>query len=495
MAIGNTGGDGVSIRYDCDDAARVSAFSGWADGTAVEVLAEGRGRCAGWLWLEADGVTSWVREQYVVGFAGDQASQSEAGLVIGNTGGDGVAHRNECDDAARLAVVGGWADGTAVEVAAVGRGACDGWLWVEAAGVTSWVREQYVVEPPAAVEPAPAPEEAAAPADEAPADETPVPADETPVPADETPVPADETTAPADETPVPADETPADGTPAPADETPADETPSDPAPASRYVGVIGNTGGDGVSHRNECRDDARLSDIGGWADGTAVDVIEDGSGTCAGWLRVRANGVTSWVREQYVVDAATAATPAAAAATPAAAAASPAASPSAATPTSRSVGMIGNTSGEGVSHRNDCLDNARASVIGGWADGTEVEVLEDGSGRCAGWLWVQAFGATSWVREQYVVESGAAAPQRWRSVANTGGFGVSYRNDCRDDARVAAVGGWSDGAEVEVIEEGRGRCTGWVRVQADDVTSWVREEYLLAPRSPALPSTGGPWGE
>ncbi len=33
--------------------------------------------------------------------------------------------------------------------------------------------------------------------------------------------------------------------------------------------------------------------------------------------------------------------------------------------------------------------------------------------------------------------------------------------------------------EVEVLETGTGRCDGWLRVQADDVTSWVREAYVV----------------
>ena len=157
--------------------------------------------------------------------------------------------------------------------------------------------------------------------------------------------------------------------------------------------VIGNTGGDGVSHRSECSDEARVSEIGGWPDGTEVVLLEEGSGPCAGWLRVRAGGVTSWVREEYVVESSDgmAATPLA-------------------------VLVIGNTGGEGVSHRNECSDDARVSEIGGWRDGTEVELLEEGSGPCAGWLRVQADAVTSWVREEYVVQSVAAAP----SVPNVG---------------------------------------------------------------------------
>ena len=101
-------------------------------------------------------MTSWVREQYVANYTSDAAAQPP-GQVIGDTGGDGVSHRNVCEDDARLSAIGGWADGTTVEVIAVGRGPCDGWLWVETDTVSSWVRDQYVVEPAAAPEPTPTP--------------------------------------------------------------------------------------------------------------------------------------------------------------------------------------------------------------------------------------------------------------------------------------------------------------------------------------------------
>ena len=66
-AIGNTDGDGVSLRDDCDDAARFSApGEGWPEGQAIEVIEVGSDRCEGWLLTQADGVASWVREEYVV---------------------------------------------------------------------------------------------------------------------------------------------------------------------------------------------------------------------------------------------------------------------------------------------------------------------------------------------------------------------------------------------------------------------------------------------
>ena len=141
--IGNTGGVGVSHRNDCADGARLPRF-GWAEGDAVEVLGEGVGRCAGWLRVRADGVASWVREEYVSGFAGALPDTPRRVFrAIGDTGGVGVSHRHDCADEARLPRF-GWAEGDAVEVLAAGHGRCADWLLVRAGGVTSWVREQYL---------------------------------------------------------------------------------------------------------------------------------------------------------------------------------------------------------------------------------------------------------------------------------------------------------------------------------------------------------------
>ncbi|MXY15732.1 MAG: hypothetical protein F4Y57_01665, partial [Acidobacteria bacterium] len=87
------------------------------------------------------------------------------------------------------------------------------------------------------------------------------------------------------------------------DDTPARTSASGEAAAAEQQPrlVIGNTGGVGVSHRNDCADAARLPRFG-WHDGTVVEVVSEGQGRCAGWLSVRAaDGVTSWVREQYLV--------------------------------------------------------------------------------------------------------------------------------------------------------------------------------------------------
>ena len=67
-AIGNTDGDGVSLRDDCEDGARISApGQGWPEGQEIEVVEVGSGRCEGWILAQAGDVASWVRVEYVVG--------------------------------------------------------------------------------------------------------------------------------------------------------------------------------------------------------------------------------------------------------------------------------------------------------------------------------------------------------------------------------------------------------------------------------------------
>ena len=67
-----------------------------------------------------------------------------------------------------------------------------------------------------------------------------------------------------------------------------------------------------------------------------------------------------------------------------------------------------------------------------------------------------------------------------RAIGNSDGDGVSIRDDCEDGARISvAGGGWPEGQNIEVIEIGSGRCEGWLLAQADDVASWVREEYVV----------------
>lgn len=64
--------------------------------------------------------------------------------------------------------------------------------------------------------------------------------------------------------------------------------------------------------------------------------------------------------------------------------------------------------GTGISLRNDCQDGVRAG--GAWTDGTTVDVVEYGAGRCAGWSKTTTGSATSWVRDEYL--QGLPPPDR-----------------------------------------------------------------------------------
>ncbi len=233
------------------------------------------------------------------------------------------------------------------------------------------------------------------------------------------------------------------------------------------VTVIGNTRSLGVSHRYDCRDDARHSLVGGWVDGTEVEMLGEGVGRCSGWFWAHAGDAGSWVRARFLVP-------------------SPAEALAMQAPPTRWI--IGNTGGLGVSHRNVCLDAARLSVVGGLLDGAEVEVVETGTGLCAGWLGVRAGEVTTWVRARYVREY--MPVPKW-VIRNTGGAGVSHRNECDDGARLSAIGGWRDGTMVDVQAQGVGVCAGWLLVEAHDVTSWVRERYVERLSMPVVPATGG----
>ena len=83
--------------------------------------------------------------------------------------------------------------------------------------------------------------------------------------------------------------------------TPTPEpTPSATARPENLLAIvyIAQTGGDGVSIRDACRDDARVP--GAWAEGSAVRVIEPGTGACDGWTYVAGPGEGSWVWDGYL---------------------------------------------------------------------------------------------------------------------------------------------------------------------------------------------------
>jgi hypothetical protein len=62
--------------------------------------------------------------------------------------------------------------------------------------------------------------------------------------------------------------------------------------------------------------------------------------------------------------------------------------------------------GTGISLRSDCTDAARAG--GAWTDNTQVDVVEYGAGRCAGWTRATTGSVTSWVRDEYLAGLPAA---------------------------------------------------------------------------------------
>jgi hypothetical protein len=54
---------GIALRSDCDDAARTGV--GWPEGQPTAQLEVGTGRSEGWSLVEADGLQSWVRNEYL----------------------------------------------------------------------------------------------------------------------------------------------------------------------------------------------------------------------------------------------------------------------------------------------------------------------------------------------------------------------------------------------------------------------------------------------
>ena len=74
------------------------------------------------------------------------------------------------------------------------------------------------------------------------------------------------------------------------------------APPENLLDIVyvGNTGGDGVSLRDACRDEARIP--GAWAEGTAVRIIDPGEGEGAGWTFVAGPGKGSWVSDGYLTE-------------------------------------------------------------------------------------------------------------------------------------------------------------------------------------------------
>ena len=109
---------------------------------------------------------------------------------------------------------------------------------------------------------------------------------------------------------VPAGATP---TPAGATPTPTGAVTSGSMPPQAFIANTGADGmgpdGPGVGHYRACvLDDFFRVPAGDdvesetrWPEGTAVSVLEIGKDKCFGWLLVGIDGMTTWVREEYVV--------------------------------------------------------------------------------------------------------------------------------------------------------------------------------------------------
>ena len=87
------------------------------------------------------------------------------------------------------------------------------------------------------------------------------------------------------------------------------------------------------------------------------------------------------------------------------------------------------------------------------------------------------------------------SPAQVRYVSDTGGVGVSHRDDCHDDARAGEVG-LPEGQRVLREARGINRCDGWSVVRVGGRQSWVRTGYLSEdpPQAPATrpPPTPAP---
>ena len=149
-------------------------------------------------------------------------------------------------------------------------------------------------------------------------------------------------------------------------------------------------------------------------------------------------------------------------------------------------GVIVDSGLVGVYHRNDCREDAAILSQFGWLEGDAIEILSDGAGRCADWVYAQGpDGIESWVHSRYIDESASAEPSTVAAtsntdavVVNTANQGIALRSDCRAAARLDRTG-WSEGQSLTLLREGVGRCDGWVFAQGPGLSwSWVHLRYL-----------------
>ncbi len=71
------------------------------------------------------------------------------------------------------------------------------------------------------------------------------------------------------------------------------------------------------------------------------------------------------------------------------------------------------TQGDGVASRNDCLYSARTGRPG-LPEGTPVERVASGTGRCEGWSYVTAGAKATWVRNRYLADTPLPYDRSWQ---------------------------------------------------------------------------------
>lgn len=143
---------------------------------------------------------------------------------------------------------------------------------------------------------------------------------------------------------------------------------------------------------------------------------------------------------------------------------------------------IGATGGDGVSLRSACRADAR--IAGGWADGTELEVIEVGAVECEGWTLVEARGVSSWVSNQYLPGLGAAAEVRAEAEAQEEeGSGA----EAEDAAAVRAWVGALDEASGRIALIARSATGSSLPQQADFLRVIARDAGQLAAAAAAAP--------
>ena len=147
------------------------------------------------------------------------------------------------------------------------------------------------------------------------------------------------------------------------------------------------------------------------------------------------------------------------------------------------------TQGDGVASRNDCLDSARTGRPG-LPEGTPVERVATGTGRCEGWSYVTAGDKATWVRNRYLADVPIPYHAEWQPPlpmqfcaipldpdAGAGFSAEEFLEGVRD-----AVGTWNDalqGVDHELALSGP--ALDYIGECEDGERRSGRNEILVAP--------------